>query len=93
MPEVIVEGRGQVHERKYQRSKSFLGAKIIFNGDHSAFDCIVKEISAGGALIKIENALSVPESFGLALSDGRRFECEVRWRRINSLGVEFLTAA
>lgn len=82
-----------MHQRRHQRSKSFLGAKIIFNGNHSSFDCLVKEISAGGALIKIENALSPPESFSLTLADGRRFECEVRWRRINTIGVEFVTAA
>jgi hypothetical protein len=82
-----------VHQRKFQRSKAFLGAKIVFNDSHSTFDCIVKEISAGGALIKIENALSTPESFSLALADGRRFECQIRWRRINSIGVEFLAAA
>ncbi|RWX79192.1 PilZ domain-containing protein [Neorhizobium lilium] len=80
-----------MEQRKHQRSKAFLGGRVVFNGSNSSFDCIVKQISVGGALVKVENALSVPESFSLVLSDGRRFDCEVRWRRINSLGVKFLT--
>jgi len=37
-------------------------------------------------------AMAVPESFTLELSDGRRFECDIRWRRINAIGVEFRAA-
>jgi hypothetical protein len=83
----------KLQQRKHQRAKAFLGAKIIFNESHSSFDCIVKEMSAGGAMIKIENVLAVPENFDLALSDGRNFQCQVRWRRINAIGVEFMAAA
>ncbi|AYD02358.1 PilZ domain-containing protein [Neorhizobium sp. NCHU2750] len=76
-------------QRRFPRSKAFLGAKILFNDHNSAFDGIVKELSEGGAMIKVENALVIPESFTLELSDGRRFECDIRWRRMNAIGVEF----
>lgn len=78
-----------VQERKFPRSRAFLGAKIVFNDSHSSYDCIVRELSEGGAQIKVENALAVPECFDLIVSDGRSFACEVRWRRINAIGVEF----
>jgi hypothetical protein len=81
-----------VQERKFPRSRAFLGAKILFNDHRSAFDGIVKEMSEGGAMIRTESAMSVPENFTLQLSDGRQFECDVRWRRINAIGVEFRTA-
>lgn len=78
-----------MQDRRFPRSRAFLGAKIIFNDGHSSFDCIVREMSEGGAQIKVENALAVPERFNLTLSDGRSFGCEIRWRRINAIGVEF----
>ncbi|MBW9086819.1 PilZ domain-containing protein [Rhizobium wenxiniae] len=81
----------RVHERKFPRSRAFLGAKILFNDHRSAFDGIVKEMSEGGAMIRTESAMSVPENFTLQLSDGRQFQCDVRWRRINAIGVEFRT--
>jgi hypothetical protein len=81
-----------VKQRAHQRSRAFLGAKIVFNDRNSTFDCVIREISEGGAMIKVENALATPDHFTLLLSDGRRYECEVRWRRINSIGVQFLGA-
>ncbi len=81
-----------MHERKFPRLKAFLGAKIIFNDGRSSFDGLVKELSEGGAMIRTESAMAVPESFTLELSDGRRFECDIRWRRINAIGVEFRAA-
>lgn len=78
-----------MQERRFPRSRAFLGAKIIFNDGHSSYDCIVKELSEGGAQIRIENALAVPQQFRLIFSDGRSFDCEIRWRRINAIGVEF----
>ncbi|WP_246091907.1 PilZ domain-containing protein [Aliirhizobium smilacinae] len=80
-----------MHERKFPRARAFLGAKILFNDHRSAFDGIVKEMSEGGAMIRTESAMSVPQNFTLQLSDGRQFECEIRWRRINAIGVEFRT--
>ena len=78
-----------MERRRWQRSRAFLGGRIVFNHAHSSLDCVVKEISDGGALIKVENAVAVPESFQLILNDGRSFACEIIWRKINTLGVSF----
>lgn len=71
------------------RKRTLLGAKIIFNDGHSVFDCIVRNLSDTGAMIQIENPLSAPNSFDLKLSDNRLLGCQVRWRKINSIGVQF----
>ncbi|NEI70124.1 PilZ domain-containing protein [Rhizobium lusitanum] len=76
--------------RASARKRTLLGAKIIFNDGHSVFDCIVRNLSDTGALIHMENPLSAPNAFDLQLSDARLLPCEVRWRKINSMGVEFL---
>ncbi|MFK0162055.1 PilZ domain-containing protein [Rhizobium sp. NPDC090279] len=84
MTESSPEGRTSV------RKRTLLGAKIIFNDGHSVFDCLVKNLSDTGAMIQIENPLSAPNAFNLRLSDNRLMACEVRWRKINSMGVQFV---
>ncbi|MDK4722445.1 PilZ domain-containing protein [Rhizobium sp. CNPSo 3968] len=72
------------------RKRTLLGGKIIFNGGHSVFDCTVRNLSDTGAMIQIENPLAVPNTFSLRFPDDRLLACEVRWRKINSIGVEFV---
>jgi hypothetical protein len=72
------------------RKRTLLGAKIVFNDGHSVFDCIVRNLSDTGAMIQIENPLAAPSTFNLQFSDDRLLACEVRWRKINSIGVEFV---
>lgn len=76
-------------DREHVRSRAFLGAKIILDGGYSVFDCIVKDISDAGARLKVQNVVSVPETFKLLISDGRSFDATVKWRRIDSIGVRF----
>lgn len=75
--------------RTSTRKRTLLGAKILFNDGRSVFDCVVRNLSDTGAMIQIENPLAVPNSFTLQLSDNRLLACEVRWRRISSIGVQF----
>lgn len=56
------------------------------------FDCIVRDISPAGARLKVQNAVSIPDTFKLLLSDGRSFDATVKWRRIDSVGISFPAA-
>ena len=78
------------NNRMSARKRTLLGAKIIFNDGHSVYDCLVRNLSDTGAMIQIENPLAAPNTFDLQLSDNRLLTCEVRWRKINSIGVQFV---
>ncbi|WP_244510102.1 PilZ domain-containing protein [Rhizobium sp. AC27/96] len=78
-------------KRQALRSRAFLGASIVLGHGTSTLDCLVKDISATGARLAVENAIAVPEVFVLRISDGRSFLCRVRWRRINAVGVQFMS--
>ncbi len=78
------------NNRMSARKRTLLGAKIIFNDGHSVYDCLVRNLSDTGAMIQIENPLAAPNTFDLQLSDNRLLACEVRWRKINSIGVQFV---
>ena len=53
-------------------------------------DCVVKDISAGGARLIVTTPDVVPDYFRLDYgSDNTRPKCRVRWRRGKELGVQF----
>jgi len=76
--------------RKTQRRRTLIGAKILFNEGSSVLDCVVKDLSEGGARLVMDGAIAVPANFDLHLSDGRVFRsCRIAWRQVSSLGVAF----
>ncbi len=78
-----MDGRQQI------RKRTFLGAKILINDRRSVIDCLVKDMSDGGARLSLDAVAAVPDDFELSLADGREFHCKVRWRRINAIGISF----
>ncbi|HEX2255495.1 MAG TPA: PilZ domain-containing protein [Afifellaceae bacterium] len=68
-------------------------AKIVTNHGHSTIDCILRDISTGGARLKVENGLAVPGRFDLLLvSENTRLPAQVVWRKPNEVGVCFAPA-
>jgi len=56
-------------------------------------DCVIDDISAIGARLKIEAPTELPEEFVLLLSDrGARRRCKIAWRGAQEIGVLFRTA-
>ncbi|HBF32075.1 PilZ domain-containing protein [Rhizobium sp.] len=76
--------------RKARRSRTFKAASIVLNNGHSTLSCTIKNISEAGAKLVAENFLGMPDEFDLAMSDGSRRRCIVRWRKLNEMGVEFI---
>ena len=75
--------------RKHQRLRVFKGAKLVL-GTSSVLDCVVRDLSSGGARIEIQNAVGLPEAVDVTFDNGRAFQpCLLKWRRLNQIGVEF----
>jgi hypothetical protein len=55
-------------------------------------ECVVLDVSPGGAKIITDAAIDVRDKFGLALvpAHPKRQPCEVVWRRGNTYGIKFL---
>lgn len=53
--------------------------------------CVVRDLSEGGAKLKVQDASIVPEFFQLTIElDGLVAKCQVMWRNdANELGVKF----
>lgn len=80
--------------RAAERGRSLLKAKIIFNNRMSTVDCIIKNISAGGARIAVGSTLSLPNEFDLDVPlKGKTYRAQMRWRDAENIGVEFTDGA
>ncbi|SIR09091.1 PilZ domain-containing protein [Rhizobium sp. RU20A] len=77
---------GQI-PRSTPRQRMLKGVKLVIGG-RSTIDAILRDLSDTGARIRVENTVSLPETFELLHEDGRR-PCRVVRRTINEIGVVF----
>ncbi|WP_170263291.1 PilZ domain-containing protein [Blastochloris sulfoviridis] len=78
--------------RRHPRLRSLIGGRIIFNDGRSTLDCVLRNISPGGALIACSAAVSLPEIFDLLLpSKNRRLRVRLVWRHEDQLGIATLS--
>jgi DNA-binding response OmpR family regulator len=79
---------GGAEQRRHERTAMF-GAALITDRD-SHIPCVILDVSAGGAALRLtEPGQQCPTLFDLEPLDGPARRCEVRWRRGDTLGVEF----
>lgn len=67
-------------------------AKIVI-GTSAVLDCLVRDLSTGGARIEIQNATDLPEAVDVTFDGGHTFRpCRLKWRNLKETGVEFFQA-
>jgi len=75
--------------RRMPRQRTLKSARIVIDPQGPVLDCIVRNLSARGALLLV-SSLAVPDRFELILSTSRaRQTCKVAWRAHDRVGVEF----
>jgi hypothetical protein len=83
-------------KRRGKRQSLAANAAIvrIENGQHIAA-CLVLDLSAEGARLRLKSLADIPKEFVLLLSNVSKVlrRCEVVWRRENDLGVKFVKAS
>src|SRR3954466_10876042 len=77
-------------ERRWPRLKTFLRGTIYYNNRLSSVDCVVRDISEGGARLVVSEAAMVPDNFELHIPQKERaYFSDVRWRRGEEMGLQF----
>ena len=79
-----------VDRRSDQRRRVLKGATLSFNRGYSAFECVVRNESKGGARLSLGETFAIPATFRLAISgeaDAR--VARIIWRKPDELGVTF----
>ena len=65
---------------------------ITLDGGFAVRPCVVQDISSAGAKITADDASALPGTLRLAFARDARTgrNCQVVWRRGNSIGVKFI---
>ena len=76
--------------RKHARIPTLKGGRILFNRRLNVVDCVVRDMSEGGACLQVEDAGWLPAAFDLTVPiDGLKRTCRVAWRSADRLGVAY----
>ena len=78
--------------RAHPRRRVFKRAKVIFNLDRSVMDCMLRDLSQGGARLSCTMAALLPGQFELFFLAEREIRSvRVAWRSATELGVAFVS--
>ena len=78
--------------RAHPRHRVLKRVKAVFNTNRSVVDCLMRDLSQGGARLACEQASLLPDEFVLVFTSEREMrDVRVAWRRFNELGVQFLS--
>lgn len=78
-------------DARLQRQRTLKEGMISYGDGHISSKCTVRDLSPGGAKLRLPSDMAWPNRFLLNIpSDGITGECEVRWRDGLTLGVEFV---
>lgn len=76
--------------RQTPRLRALLGARACYNQKRATLDCVVRNISEGGALIVVPETVLLPPDFELAIAQRQRcYQAHMRWRSGTRIGVSF----
>ncbi len=76
-------------QRKSQRESTYKAARIG-TGARAATHCGVRNLSATGACLRVDDPQDVPDTFHLVFDSGEPSRsCRVVWRNTRQLGVRF----
>lgn len=86
--------KGMPSDARMSPRRRVLKAGIAATNDrHITVACVVRDISATGARLRVEGSLTIPDTFELIIEvDGLEANCEVVWRRGGDIGARFLGA-
>ena len=77
--------------RNNGRTRTILGAQIIFNNRNSTIECQIRNFSVSGARLALTESVALPEEFEIFVPQkGRSYQARLRWRDATGLGVEFI---
>ena len=75
--------------RRSPRRHTMILATIAFDGGRARIDCVIRNLSAGGAKLEVATVKGIPPSFDLLVPQKPPQHCRVIWRALKELGVEF----
>ena len=73
-----------------QRYRVLNGGKLIVNDGQSVIDCVIRDMSEGGAKVRITIPTMLPKQLEmLVVKNNMLYPAEVRWNRNSEAGLMF----
>ena len=83
-----------VDRRRAKRSRTLKSGKLLYGGfNPTVFDCLIVDMSDGGARIETSVMIRVPEVLSLQTNGNSERLAYRRWAFGNQIGVEFVSDA
>jgi len=80
----------RLEQRLSPRRNVTIEAQVVFGAGQKRVDCIIRNISDGGAKLEVARVSVLPNTFDLVIGDKAIQPCRVAWRALREVGVEFL---
>jgi hypothetical protein len=79
-----------LNHRADRRVRALLSGKIIIGNGLMSPDCVIRDLSPGGARVRVPRTIELPSRVGLlVIKDGLLFDAIVAWRRDDEAGLAF----
>lgn len=76
--------------RRGERVRTLLSGRIVFHDGAYSYECVVRDMSEGGARVEIPSARMLPRRFYFLTSrDEIAFDAELVWRTRVMAGIKF----
>lgn len=91
-----MSGSNPESPRQHTRQRTLKGARMVFNGGKSSYDVLIRDLSEGGAKLKLGSASwTAPDTFDLIIPNPNtgvptKHHCEKRWQRSDLVGARFI---
>ena len=80
-----------VERRRTQRQRALLTGKLATDGANITIDCVIRNLSAEGALVETTSPHLIPNELHLLqVSEGVAWDAKVAWRRGNKVGLQLI---
>lgn len=80
-----------VERRRTQRQRALLTGKLATDGASITIDCVIRNLSADGALVETPSPHLIPKELHLLqVREGVAWDAKVAWRRGSKVGLELL---
>lgn len=83
----------RLEKRLQPRRNTMIIATIVYGGGNARTDCVIRNLSEGGAKLEVPSARIIPQTFDLMVPGHRPQHCRVAWRALRELGVQFMQSA
>jgi hypothetical protein len=81
---MMPERRGHLRRRHLRKGK------VVFRKGCGVMDCVVLDMHESGAKLQLADWMNVPDRIELRIENGSSHQAEVRYRKMETVGVQFI---